>query len=225
MSEEVRKSKIEESYRIIYREYSTRTYEVRAKDEDEVDSCCPDELEVLYDESEYDDSERDEVTRFLSEPENKERLALHKLWKAGDPEGEQYYVRDAEIERYHDVSITAEHHGAVFEDCTFSNVPFEGVDFSKIEFIGCTFSEHSNLKDCKGLEEKEMAKPGDLWFYKEQHWNDEEKKYVNRLVPVIIKKWNVLRYGMQCLKVDFEGVMDGKTTFGCYGSLQKDAIL
>jgi len=225
MSEEVRKSKIEESYRIIYREYSTRTYEVRAKDEDEADNCCPDELEVMYNESEYNDSERDEITRFLSSDENKERLALHKLWKDGDPEGEQYYVKDAEVDQGYCFAITPEHHGAVFENCTFSHIPFEGVDFSKIEFIGCTFSEHSNLKDCKGLEEKEMAKPGDLWFYKNQSWNHEEKKYVTRLSPVIIKKWKVLRYGMKCLKVDFEGVMDGKTTFGCYNSLQKDAIL
>jgi len=224
MSEEKRESKIDESYRITYREYSTRTYEVRAKDEDEVDNCCPDELEILYDDTQWDDSERDEVTRFLSDNENKDRLALHKLWKDGDPKGEQFYVKEAQIER-DNFSITSEHHGAVFEECRFFDVPFEGVDFSKIEFIGCNFSEHSNLKDCKGLEEKEMAKPGDLWFYKNQSWNHEEKKYVTRLSPVIIKKWKVLRYGMKCLKVDFEGVMDGKTTFGCYNSLQKDAIL
>ena len=224
MSEEKRESKIDESYRITYREYSTRTYEVRAKDEDEVDNSHPNELEILYDDTQWDDSERDEVTRFLSDNENKDRLALHKLWKDGDPEGEQFYVKEAQIER-DNFSITSEHHGAVFEECRFFDVPFEGVDFSKIEFIGCNFSEHSNLKDCKGLEEKEMSKPGDLWFYKNQSWNHFEKKYVTRLSPVIIKKWKVLRYGMKCLKVDFEGVMDGKTTFGCYNSLQKDAIL
>ena len=224
MSEEKRESKINESYRITYREYSTRTYEVRAKDEDEVDNCCPDELEILYDDTQWDDSERDYVTRFLSDNENKDRLALHKLWKDGDPKGEQFYVKEAQIER-DNFSITSEHHGAVFEECRFFDVAFEGVDFSKIEFIGCNFSEHSNLKDCKGLEEKEMSKPGDLWFYKNQSWNHFEKKYVTRLSPVIIKKWKVLRYGMKCLKVDFEGVMDGKTTFGCYNSLQKEATL
>ena len=189
MSEEVRESKVQESYRIIYREYSTRTYEVRAKDEDEVDNCCPDELEVMYDESEYNDSERDEVTRFLSGDEDKERLALHKLWKAGDPEGEQYYVRDAEIERYHGVSFTHEHHGAVFEDCSFSNVSFEGVDFSKIEFIGCDFIDRSNLTDCKGLEVKEIAKPGDLWFRSRSDYCGVENKYIKKLDTVIIKKY------------------------------------
>jgi len=223
MSEEKRESKINESYRITYREYSTRTYEVRAKDEDEVDNCCPDELEIIYDETEYDDSERDEVTRFLSKDENKDRLALHKLWKDGDPKGEQFYVKEAQIER-DNFSITSEHHGAVFEECRFFDVPFEGVDFNKIEFINCDFSEHSNLKDCKGLEVKEIAKPGDLWFRPQSDYDGVKKKYIQRIVPVIIKKYIVTLFKHSRLGIDFEGICDGQA-IRCDHRLQKEATL
>ena len=224
MSEEKRESKIDESYRITYREYSTRTYEVRAKDEDEVDNCCPDELEIIYDDTVYDDSERDEVTRFLSGNENKDRLALHKLWKDGDPEGEQFYVKEAQIERGEQFQITAEHHGAVFEGCRFFDIPFKGVDFSKIEFIDCDFIARSNLTDCKGLEVKEIAKPGDLWFQARNDYDYEEQKYIKRLVPVIIKKYIRTLFNRRILQIDFEGVCEGKVIH-CDNRLQKDAIL
>ena len=224
MSEETRESKINESYRITYREYSTRTYEVRAKDEDEVDNCCPDELEIIYDDTEYDDSERDEVTRFLSEGENEERLAHHKLWKAGEPLGEQYYVAHAQIERDEKFSITPEHHGAVFEECRFFDIPFEGVDFNKIEFINCDFSAQATLHDCKGLEVKEIAKPGDLWFQSRNDFCGVEKKYIKKLVPVIIKKYIVTLFKHSRLKLDFEGICNGMAITHDH-QLQKDAIL
>jgi len=223
MSEEVRKSKIEESYRITYREYSTRTYEVRAKDEDEVDNCCPDELEIIYDETEYDDSERDEVTRILSKDENKDRLALHKLWKDGDPEGEQFYVAEAQIER-DGFFITPEHHGAVFESCRFFDIPFEGVDFNKIEFINCDFSAHTTLHDCKGLEVKEIAKPGDLWFRKRNDFCSVENKYIKKLDTVIIKKYIVTLFKHRRLGLDFEGICNGMPITHDH-RLQKEATL
>ena len=224
MSEEVRESKINESYRINYREYATRTYEVRAKDLDEIECCHPDELEVIYDETEFNDSEHDETIRFLSGDENRERLAHHKLWKAGEPLGEQFYVEGAEIEQGENFSITSEHHGAVFKDCTFFSIPFEGVDFNKIEFIGCDFGTNTKHTDCKGLIVKEVAKPGDLWFRKERDWDQKEDKTVNKLVPVIIKKYTKTYFGTQVLKTDFEGIQEGRTVTW-ENSLQKDAIL
>ena len=224
MSEEVRESKINESYRINYREYATRTYEVRAKDLDEIECCHPEELEVLYDETEFNDSEHDETIRFLSGDENRERLAHHKLWKAGEPLGEQFYVEGAEIEQGENFSITSEHHGAVFKDCTFFSIPFEGVDFNKIEFINCDFGCSTKQTDCKGLEVKEVAKPGDLWFRKEREYDRKKDKSVDKLVPVIIKRYVKTYFGTQVLKTDFEGIQEGRSITWENG-MQKDAIL
>ena len=53
MSEEARKSKIEESFRIVYSTYGNQIYEVRAKDREECDDTFPDDLEVLSEESEH----------------------------------------------------------------------------------------------------------------------------------------------------------------------------
>jgi len=226
MSEEKRESKVQESYRIVYREYGSRTYEVRAKDQDEVDCCFPEELEVIYDESEFHDSEHDETTRFLSGDENRERLDLHKMWKNGETKhGEQFYVNGAEVDRGEKFSITAEHHGAVFEDCTFHSVPFEGIDFNKIEFINCDFGGNTQYTDdCKGLEVKEVAKPGDLWFRQERQWDQKEEKTVNKLVPVIIKRYVKTYFGTKVLKTDFEGVQEGRPVTW-ENNLQKEATL
>jgi len=225
MSEEKRESKIQESYRIVYREYGSRTYEVRAKDQDEVECSIPEELEIIYDETEFHDSEHDETIRFLSGDENRERLAHHKLWKAGEPLGEQFYVNNAEVGMGENFSITSEHHGAVFKDCTFFSIPFEGVDFNKIEFINCDFgsnTQHSD--DCKGLEVKEVAKPGDLWFRKEREWDREKDKTVNKLVPVIVKRYVKTYFGTTVLKTDFEGVQEGRTVTW-ENNLQKEATI
>ena len=223
MSEE-RKSKIEESFRVVFSTYGNQTYVVRAKDQEECDDNYPDDLEVLSEESELTDSEHQETVRILTGDEDRERLALHKLWKDKDPEGEQFYVEGAEIDVGEKFVITAEHHGAVFKDCTFFSIPFEGVDFNKIEFISCNFGTNTRQTDCKGLIVKEVAKPGDLWFRKEREWDQKKDKTVDKLVPVIIKKYTKTYFGTQVLKTDFEGIQEGRSITWENG-MQKDAIL
>ena len=201
MSEE-RKSKIAESFRIIYSTYGNQIYEVRAKDREECDDTFPEDLEVLAEESEQTDHEHNETIRILTGDEDRERLALHKLWKDKDPEGEQYYVKG--LDDPTNVAITAEHHGAVFEDCAFGNyVTFEGVDFNKIAFIRCSFGQDmSRLNNCTGLIEKEEAKAGELWF--QNQWSHDRAEYTYE--PVIVMKYNTINFGTNKLKTDFVGV-------------------
>ena len=218
MSEEVRKSKIEESFRIIFSTYGNQIYVVRAKDRDECDDTYPDDLEVLSEESEQTDSEHQETVRILTGDEDRERLALHKLWKDKDPEGEQYYAKG--LDDTTNVAITAEHHGAVFEDCSFSNwAKFEGIDFNKIAFIGCSFGQDMHrLKNCTGLIEKEEAKAGDLWF---RHRYDHDKaKYTYE--PAIIMKYNTINFGTHRLKTDFVGISNDGKQFTYHGELVKE---
>ena len=218
ISEEVRKSKIEESFRIIFSTYGNQIYVVRAKDRDECDNTYPDDLEVLSEESEQTDSEHQETVRILTGDEDRERLALHKLWKDKDPEGEQYYAKG--LDNPTNVAITSEHHGAVFEDCAFGNyVTFEGIDFNKIAFIGCTFGQDmARLNNCTGLIEKEEAKAGELWF--QHQYNRNENKYTYE--PVIVMKYNTINFGTNKLKTDFVGInKDGEQFINAYNVVKE----
>ena len=218
MSEEVRKSKIEESFRIIFSTYGNQIYEVRAEDRAECDDTFPEDLEVLSEESEITDTEHSETIRILTGDEDRERLALHKLWKDKDPEGEQYYAKG--LDDTTNVAITAEHHGAVFEDCSFSNwAKFEGIDFNKIAFVRCTFGgDMRHLNNCTGLIEKEEAKAGDLWF---RHRYDHDKaKYTYE--PAIIMKYNTINFGTHRLKTDFVGISNDGKQFTYHGELVKE---
>ena len=218
MSEEVRKSKIEESFRIVYSTYGNQIYEVRAKDREECDDTFPDDLEVLSEESELTDTEHQETIRILTGDEDRERLALHKLWKDKDPEGEQYYAKG--LDDTTNVAITAEHHGAVFENCDFNDyVFFEGIDFNKIAFIGCTFGQDMrHLNNCTGLIEKEEAKAGELWF--QNQYNYDKSKYTYE--PVIVMKYNTINFGTNKLKTDFVGVSSKGEQFTYAHNLVKE---
>ena len=218
MSEEVRKSKIEESFRVVFSTYGNQIYEVRAKDREECDDTFPEDLEVLAEESEITDTEYSETTRILTGDEDRERLALHKLWKDKDPEGEQYYVKG--LEDTMNVTITTEHHGAVFEDCAFSNwAKFVGVDFNKIAFIGCSFAQNmARLNNCTGLIEKEEAKAGELWF--QNQWSHDRAEYTYE--PVIVMKYNTINFGTNKLKTDFVGVSSKGEQFTYAHNLVKE---
>ena len=217
MSEE-RKSKIEESFKVVFSTYGNQTYVVRAKDREECDDNYPDDLEVLSEESELTDTEYNETVRILTDDEDRERLALHKLWKDKDPEGEQYYVKG--LDDMEDITITSEHHGAVFEDCAFGNyATFEGVDFNKIAFIGCSFGpEMRHLNNCTGLIAKEEAKAGELWF--QHQYNRNENKYTYE--PVIVMKYNTINFGTNKLKTDFVGVSSKGEQFTYAHNLVKE---
>jgi len=217
MSEE-RKSKIEESFRIVYSTYGNQIYEVRAKDREECDDTYPEDLEVLAEESEITDTEYNETVRILTDDEDRERLALHKLWKDKDPEGEQYYVKG--LDDTESITITAEHHGAVFENCDFNNyVTFEGIDFNKIAFIGCAFGQAMrHLNNCTGLIEKEEAKAGELWFQRQYSHDKAEYTYE----PVIIMKYNTINFGTNKLKTDFVGInKDGEQFINAYNVVKE----
>ena len=217
MSEE-RKSKIEESFKIVYSTYGNQTYVVRAKDRAECDDNYPDDLEVLFEESELTDSEHQETVRILTTDEDRERLALHKLWKDIDPEGEQYYVKG--LDDMEDITITSEHHGAVFENCDFNNyTTFEGVDFNKIAFIGCSFGQAMrHLNNCTGLIEKEEAKAGELWF--QRQYNHGKNKSIYE--PVIIMKYSTINFGTHKLKTDFVGInKNGKQFTNAYNVVKE----
>jgi len=185
--EETKQSEIKESYRVVYSERVVRTFEVRAEDRDEIDECYPDELEVLSEDSEYVDSDREEIERFLSDSEDRERLDHHKAWKGSEQQhGERYSLKECDVENWQ--SITAEHDGALFDKCAFRHTKFEGLNFDTVEMIDCSFKS-CRVLDCEGVEEREIDKPGSLWFSRSWQYarTSQKGKYV--WIPVIIKKW------------------------------------
>jgi len=178
--------KIKESFRIRYRETSALTYEVRAEDMQEVDEYSPDDLEVMNEDNEFIDSDREDVERFLSNEEDEERLHAHEEWKKNPKEGERFHIEECAVE--YGSKITAEYDGAEFIDCVFSHTSFSGVNFETLNLDGSRFS-NCTVEKCAGLMEEEYAKPGSLWFLKERDWQAKTKDTHYKYTPVIIKKW------------------------------------